>query len=483
MKTREFISHYKDGERLCPVCGNTPLPAHVIWPGARYLVCGKADCVRKVKSLRWGRYIGPNDTKCQGRDCNNSIPEGRYGGRVVYFACCADCWKNRSAEGNILMKCGCGCGQEFLRPSRRATVSGLRFLSMKHRDDYIRMKHLNEASGAFRATIDEYFAGFVALHYRGIRTIRTRLLLFFLYLNEQGITSLEEITPKTVTHYLVWAERSNRRNGSRSMSSVSTFFKWAIVEGHRKAANPVIGLIHNQRKKKSMPRPLKESELAFTWKLLHERGTARLRFAAAAAEEAGLRIGEICRLRIKDVDIERQRFFVRLPNKTNTERWAFFSSKTRQFYNEWMNERNPNCGHDCVLHNTKGDPSQPASLRDEFKRTLCKTYDGKQVNETGIEKWSTHSLRHTMASNLVSAGADAATVMAAGGWLSFDAMAGYAKVDSAVARRGYDEAMDRVQKQKQPELRKIVISPAELLKRRQVSAPKEQSLEASERCV
>ena len=53
-----------------------------------------------------------------------------------------------------------------------------------------------------------------------------------------------------------------------------------------------------------------------------------------------------------------------------------------------------------------------------------------------------------MASNLAAGGADAATVMAAGGWATYEAMTGYAAVNDSVARRGYEEATARAQELK-----------------------------------
>jgi integrase/recombinase XerC len=122
------------------------------------------------------------------------------------------------------------------------------------------------------------------------------------------------------------------------------FFKWVISVDLRKGGNPVIGMIHHASKKKRLPRPYSRQELTTVWTLLNERGNARLRFAAAVAEESGLRISEICRPRLEDFDLAGQRIFVRLPNKTMTERWAFFSSKTVHFFHEWMAERDPTTG-------------------------------------------------------------------------------------------------------------------------------------------
>ena len=88
-----------------------------------------------------------------------------------------------------------------------------------------------------------------------------------------------------------------------------------------------------------------------------------------------------------------------------------------------------------------------------------------------------------MASKLASAGADAATVMAAGGWKNGNVMSGYARVDPNVARRGYDEAMRYAQVQKESAARKKVLSPSDLLERRRISLPQQQPSEVYKRCV
>jgi len=365
------------------------------------------------------------------------------------------------------MTCGCGCGTKFFRRSKRERKNGLVFLSPVHQGRYKTAKYLAECCGPFRAVLDEYLEGPVAIRSRRPDQVRAALAPFFLFLSQEGIkiTSLEDVSPATITRYLAWGQ-SNGCNKSHHISVISVFFKWLISEGRRTTGNPVVGLIHGERKKHRSPRPLEADEVEFAWKLLQERGSARLRFATAAAEEAGLRIGEICRLRIQDVDVAGQRFFVRLPNKTNSERYAFFGEKTKRYFNEWSLERNANCGHDLVLHNRLGNPLKTGALRTEFRHAMCKVGPrGKFISEEGFDIWSTHRLRHTMASNLVSAGADLTTVMAAGGWHSYEAMCGYARVDQDVARRGYDEAMEAAKKSVTLALAKQVLTPAEVLEK------------------
>lgn len=338
------------------------------------------------------------------------------------------------------MICGCGCGTEFLRASKRPRKGGLVFLSNRHQGDFLINKLLTESCGYFRPIADEYLDGAAKLHYTDTRHARMALATLFQFLTEKGTTSLEEVSPQTITDYILWVNKTGRKLATSTLSCISTFFNWMIHEGRREKSNPVTRW-HRSRRRKLKPRPLKPVELETLWCMLTERGDARVRLAAALGLEGGLRISEICRVQISDVDLEVQRLRVRLPNKTMTERDVFFGEKTVQYWHEWMRERNPNCGHEVVLYNDIETPFTGKVLANAFKRVLLKSYKGVDRHPDGFDKWSTHRLRHTMATTLVAGGADFATIMAAGGWLDPDTMAGYAEVPLERGRRGYDEAM------------------------------------------
>jgi integrase len=174
--------------------------------------------------------------------------------------------------------------------------------------------------------------------------------------------------------------------------------------------------IYHRRCKKSVPRPYSAEEMALAWTLLDGRGNARVRFAVAITQEAGLRLGEICGLRVQDIDVVAQRCFLREPNKTTRDRYGFFGSKTKQCLEALLNERDPGLCHDALLYNVLKKPCRAPKLIAEISRTLCKTHRGRLVNETGFDRWTMHRLRHTWACNLVSGGADMKTVITNGGW-------------------------------------------------------------------
>jgi integrase/recombinase XerC len=278
---------YEAGQKVCPIC-SIPLPAHQVWGGAKYRFCGSPECATKVKKLPRGRYINANEYKCELTDCSNFVPEGRYYLRS-YLCCSAACWYRRHELGSMVLTCACGCGTEFTRRKKKRNDEGLVFLDVHHAGAYQREKLASERCGRFRGTFDEYLSGYAASHYRDSTPVRQALYPFLSYMNEHGIDELDAVTPKTITHYLAWADRTGRRNAVQALSALSVFFQWSIVEGHREHANPVIPRFHARPKQYRMPRPLEESEMELLWQVLDQRGNARLRLAAAISSRIVMR--------------------------------------------------------------------------------------------------------------------------------------------------------------------------------------------------
>jgi integrase/recombinase XerC len=85
-------------------------------------------------------------------------------------------------------------------------------------------------------------------------------------------------------------------------------------------------------------------------------------------------------------------------------------------------DRAEDCGHDRLFHNSIGGQPLPDTMHRDLCRTFCKMYAGKVIHDEGLEEWSTHRLRHTMASNLALGGTSVSTIMGAGGWKSVSSM-------------------------------------------------------------
>ena len=450
----------------CSVCGKA-MPEAEMWRG-RILVCDEKSCRRDVrafgKSNATPRYIGTDELRCGRPGCDNFVPEGYYQPNLKYIVCSGSCYWRRSWEAETLICAYPACGKEF-----KARGGYRRYCSKEHFKLHSRDVLIDLHCGVFRPVFEEYI-DFASLSKRCMSVQRSGLALLLHFVNEQGITDLNDVVATTITKFLKWGEETAKPSVWNAIWVVSAFMEWMIATGRRTKANPVITSYHRRPKAKRLPRPYTEEEMKYIWSLLDQRGTTVVRLAVAIAEESGLRIGELCNLRLSDIDVKKQRLFVRLPNKTMVEAWVPFHDKTLMFLKIRLSERDSKLSHDFLLCSDRGTPFSTSRLRDTITRVLCKETHKHKYNDEGLDSFSTHRLRHLMASRLVAGGANAAAIMSIGRWASFSAMQGYSQVDDAVKSRGYTEAMVKARQNREKpttttaSFRKFVNSPSLLPK-------------------
>lgn len=362
----------------------------------------------------------------------------------------------------VELTCHCGCGTTFRR-YRNKICSGSNYLSRQHQGEHKSRKHLEDQCGRHLPMVIEYLEGAAKERYRCTTAARNLISPFFRYLCQQGIESIQQVMPAMITAFQTWALENGYASASKDISALSTFFQWAIVEGHYEGDSPVIPAIHGRRKNPRSGRPYSDAEMSEIRRLLDERGNERVRAFFEIAAESGMRKSEIERLRVEDVAIDTQTLRVCVPNKTMRERSAFFFDRASDRIREWLTVRKANCGHDFLFHNYYGGPLRCESISNEFKRVLCKTYKGRVVNETGLDSFSIHRLRHTLSSNLANSGADANTLLNCLGWSRAGSVDGYTKLSEQAKVHGFVDAMDRVEKQVDEGFGKEVLTVEEFL--------------------
>jgi integrase len=362
----------------------------------------------------------------------------------------------------VELTCDCGCGTIFYRYRNKISYSS-NYVSRQHRATFERKMYLLNQCGPYLPLLTEYLEGTAKQRYRSTDTVRTLVSPFFRYLWEQSIESIGDVRPCTITAFQIWARQHGHVSASKDTSALSVFFQWAIVEGRYEGESPVVPAVHGKRNKARSGRPYSDAEIGEMRYLLEERGNERLQAFFEIAAESGMRKSEICRLRVEDVAIDTQTLKVGIPNKTMRERVAFFSHRASTRIREWLMVRKKNCGHQFLFHNHYGGPLVWNTINEEFKRVLCKMYQGRVVNNAGPESFSIHRLRHTLASNLSSNGADANTVMTCLGWVSPTSMEGYITLDENAKIQGFIAASDRIEQQLTDGLGKRVLTPEEFL--------------------
>jgi len=342
-------------------------------------------------------------------------------------------------------KCGY-CGAPIhCRPDRL----GIRnFCSRAHTGLARIERTIRHRAGRFTKLFHEYEKGFAKAHYkaRSRTTVRWRLLTFLEFLNTRGFSTIRAVTPNTITAFLVWGQSKglDRPQLRDTLGSVTVFLDWAAMAGRYKGMNPIQPRMHRLAKPERVPRPLTDRALARIWKTLDKRGTLQQKLAVALGEEAGLRISEVCNLHISDIDMRGHRIFVRVPNKTDSERWAFFHKKTRRLVCQWLNKRDGGCGHDFLFLNAQNRPLNADRLADQLRRVLAggKPAARERKQDGASDHFTFHRLRHTLASRLADKGLNPTVIMNLLGWKSYSMFLNYSHLHPQNVRRLYEEAME-----------------------------------------
>lgn len=182
-----------------------------------------------------------------------------------------------------------------------------------------------------------------------------------------------------------------------SWSTVNAYFsgiKWFYTQ--------VLGRRWNQR---LLPRPRREKRLPEILSPAEVRGlieaTSNLKHKAAlmVMYSAGLRIGEVVKLRIRDIDSERMLIRV-AQGKGKKDRYTLLSSVTLRMLRQYWKRYRP--GPWLFESWDRATHWSIRSLQQVFKRS---------VRKAGIHKAvSSHSLRHSFATHLLEQGVDTLTI-------------------------------------------------------------------------
>lgn len=380
-------------------------------------------------SPRRTRWIAEGELSCSGPGCGKPIPAGYYGTTKRIYVCCHNCNYKYNLTHRKKTRCDY-CHKLFVKTGNHSRMS---FCCRDHLYAY-RREHTDARVGRFAPVFREFLQDYATRYYSEstFNTTRCNLARFLEFLVKSGIRSLESVKPRTISAFLEALRAEGLRWISRPLGCVRLFFDWLIFTERRKSVNPIIPKIHGQRRAKRLPRPYSTSELGVIWGALDEQDDIALKVAVSLGEQAALRIGEVCNVRVQDVSVEAQEVFVRLPNKTNTERVVPFHDRTKQLLIQWLAIRGEH-DHDFLFTTPNGTPLYKYTLRKKLNKLLCGP--GK------LEKFSFHRLRHRAATAMRRAGADTTSVMRTFGWRNPAVAQGYMEVLPDEIRTAYDRAM------------------------------------------
>lgn len=194
----------------------------------------------------------------------------------------------------------------------------------------------------------------------------------------------------------------------RMLSSLSTFFKYFVDHGQL-SENPVSQV--------RRPRPsyhTRESlDMSVIYRVLQQDDLKdSTRAIIALISESGLRIGEVLKLTLSDIDLESHQ--IRVTGKGRTYRMAFFGEMTAKYLQRY------------IEHRSFSGPIFPESRR-QYNWDIyhaCKPFAGEH-------KCSPHILRHTFATECLNQGMPMDVLMLTLGHKSIDTTMLYTHCQSA----------------------------------------------------
>lgn len=242
-------------------------------------------------------------------------------------------------------------------------------------------------------------------------------------------TRPQEVSAAEITGYFSSISgHLSSRSQARALSALRSFFDWMITEGDRKD-NPCDSL-DMPKIGRHLPEVLSVEEVSEIIDSVDTGSPAGMRDRAILEilYGCGLRVSELCALRISSVYLEEG--FVRVIGKGNKERLVPLGEMAASAFTDYLGSR--------------PEPAQPAygdiAFLNRFGRPLSRVavfnMVKKQAVVAGIRKEiSPHTFRHSFATHLVENGADLRTVQEMLGHESILTTEIYTHIDSASWQR------------------------------------------------
>ena len=233
---------------------------------------------------------------------------------------------------------------------------------------------------------------------------------------------LNEINHKIIQDFLLELSKSGRKNGNgglagKTIKDITIVIKESIKKGINENKINHFELSFNYPKDnncKSIYILTKKEQLKITNFVLENITSKNIGFLIALY--SGIRIGELCSLQWKDIDYKNNKLFISKTiqriyikdKNTNISKVIISTPKTIN-----ANREIPiNKGLLDILKKLKSDENNYVLSNSEkyIEPRTYRKYFMKVLNELNIKSFKFHSLRHTFATNCISAGCDYKTV-------------------------------------------------------------------------
>jgi site-specific recombinase XerD len=243
---------------------------------------------------------------------------------------------------------------------------------------------------------------------------------------------IEEVTYRKIGEYMdsLLSKRLQPKTVNCYLNSVCQFYHYLCDEEEIQIVNPV-KKPNIMRLPRGLPRHLREEQIELLFrniKGLRDKGMFTLML------RCGLRVEEVAHLSLSDIDLKRRMLLIQ-DGKGAKDRIVYLSNDALHTLFEYLRVRPANKVKKVFLVEKGTLTGQPLSIRGIQKRIEY------YARKTGL-KISCHSLRHTMATQMLNADADLSTIQDLLGHNSIRTTQRYCRISNLKVQRDYYKAMD-----------------------------------------
>ena len=251
------------------------------------------------------------------------------------------------------------------------------------------------------------------------------------------IIPLNEVTRKEIGSYVdhLMGKRLSAKTITCHLQTIRLFFDYLNDDEGIKMVNPVRKI--SIRLPKPLPRHLKDDQVRKFFTVITD---SRDKAMFMLMLRCGLRVEEVSRLTVDAVELTRNRLFV-ANGKGRKDRVVYLSKDARFALDTYLTRRSSKAKHMFLVQ--KGPlTGTPISVRGIQKRIEYYARESKV-------KVSCHSLRHTMATQLLNADADLSTIQDLLGHTHITTTQRYCRVSNLKVQRDYYNAIELVMQRSQ----------------------------------
>ena len=252
---------------------------------------------------------------------------------------------------------------------------------------------------------------------------------FIEFLKKYGINDITKINKNDVRAFFLFLrekELSNRTLG-RYYSALNSFFKYLLE--HEIINNNPLEFIDYPKYTKKIPEYVYESKIK---DLLNTQTTdniqidVRNKLIIHLLLDSGIRLNELVNIKLTDIDFNDRS--IKVFGKGSKERYVFFTTKTLNKLEEWLEHRKSIAIDEYLFVNYKGKKITPRSVERVVKR----------VGELNGLDLHPHMLRHTFATDLLNKGADIRMIQELLGHENLDTTQIYTHISDGRVKEVYD---------------------------------------------